>query len=1252
MRAEGRAVSEETLFEQALSRPATEREGFLTRECPDPVLRARVMALLAANAAQSPIDPRSDDTAQPPPRPIDTGSYHSESAESAGTVIAGKYTLVEPIGEGGMGSVWRAKQTEPVKRFVAIKLIKAGMDSRQVLARFDAERQALAMMDHPNIAKVLDGGLHDHRPFFAMELVKGVPITEFCDSRKLTPRVRLELFVSVCQAIQHAHQKGIIHRDIKPTNVLVALYDDKPVVKVIDFGVAKATGGALTEHTIDTGFGGVVGTPQYMSPEQATFNNLDIDTRSDIYSLGVLLYELLTGSPPFTKKELEKKGLMEILRVVREEEPPRPSTKLSTADALPSLSANRGTEPKRLTGMLRSELDWVVMKALEKDRARRYESANGFAADVLRYLGGEAVFAHPPSAAYRLKKLVRRNKGRVAAAGVVAVSLVAGIIGTSLAMVEARRQEGLAVAAKEHAEEQRRIAEGERDEKEKARQQAVAEKQRADREKAIAEAVKTFVTQDVFGRAGDKALGPSAEIKAGTLLVEAAKTVGAKFLDQPEVELEVRYALARGFLHVGNTNLAVEQGRRVLELCRAHKPPDDPVTLIVLRELATARVDFKESLAWSQESFEGFRRNYGDEDVRTIEAANAHAWVIHTRKPAEASRILDAFLPISKRVLGESDPKTLALKTRKALLLSLVGKHEEALAIHREVRDAYEKSQTELSSRPQEGTWHFIAGSLMQMGRYDAAIPLFQDDIARLSKVLGADHAEVTYRRSGLANAYWFKGDDLNAGPAMFDVVEGDRRTYGPRATWALEAQRRAAVALARVNRQDIAVARAEAWAGSDRPNDLAHAASLYCQITRVSPGHARIAAWRDRAMELFRRAVDRGWNDAPRMHEFAEISGRADFRAVIDQMSKGNPSVQLLGALAASHRKRRRFDDAVKLFREVIALQRGAIARNPADEEPRESLGNLLDQLGQTLSEQGRADDAIAAHREAYEVRSGLFAASTSERKPEFGTQAAWSLHNQARVLLEIRRFEEAAALYDAAAAAREKLIAAHPAEPRYPSAASRDLDWLGRTWERAGEWAKSEAAYRRALALREAMLAGDPDNTENRTDVDWSRQRLADVLMEQRKFAEASVLHRANVELLRRTNESGVHDALVRYGIVLLELKAWAEAADVLKECLERRERQIPTSVMTFSTRSLLGEAYTGLKRYQDAGPLLLKGYEDLKANESRIPPAGASRIPRALDRLIAFHEATGDAAAAAKYRELRKRYPEPAPPPREKK
>lgn len=353
-------------------------------------------------------------------------------SRDVGFLIDGKYKLIELIAEGGMGAVWLAEQREPVKRKVAIKLIKPGMDSRAVLARFDAERQALALMDHPNIAKVLDGGVAENgRPYFVMELVKGLPITQFCDAHRLKPAERLELFIPVCEAIQHAHQKGIIHRDIKPSNVLVAMYDDRPIPKVIDFGVAKATGGMLTEQTLNTGFGAIVGTPEYMSPEQATLNSQDIDTRSDVYSLGVMLYELLVGSPPFRSAELRRKGLIEILRVIREDEPPLPSLKLSSAEALPSISACRNTEPKSLTGLLRAELDWVVMKALEKNRVHRYESVGALSSDLKRFLAFEPVTARPYSLAYRVRKSIRKHRGIFTAIAAVSLVLIAGIVVSS-----------------------------------------------------------------------------------------------------------------------------------------------------------------------------------------------------------------------------------------------------------------------------------------------------------------------------------------------------------------------------------------------------------------------------------------------------------------------------------------------------------------------------------------------------------------------------------------------------------------------------------------------------------------------------------------------------------------------------------------------------------------------------------------------------------------------------------------------------
>src|SRR5215471_4220970 len=417
---------EQSIFLTALelATPA-EREAYLRGACGNnEALRAAVAELLAAHERAGNILDAPPVAAGGTVAQADPGAG---SLEQPGTVI-GPYKLLEPIGEGGMGTVWMAQQTEPVKRLVAVKFIKAGMDSKQVIARFEAERQALALMDHPNIARVLDAGATGAgRPYFVMDLVKGVPITRYCDERHLTPRQRLELFVPVCQAVQHAHQKGIIHRDIKPSNVLVARYDGQPVPKVIDFGVAKATGPKLTEPTLCTEFGAVVGTLEYMSPEQAELNQLDIDTRSDICSLGVVLYELLTGSTPLDRKRLKQAAFAEILRVIREEEPQKPSTRLSGAkDSLPSVSAQRQMEPAKLTKLVRGELDWIVMKALEKDRSRRYETANGFAMDIQRYLADEPVQACPPSVGYRFRKFARRNK----------VALVTGT-GMALAMLVA-----------------------------------------------------------------------------------------------------------------------------------------------------------------------------------------------------------------------------------------------------------------------------------------------------------------------------------------------------------------------------------------------------------------------------------------------------------------------------------------------------------------------------------------------------------------------------------------------------------------------------------------------------------------------------------------------------------------------------------------------------------------------------------------------------------------------------------------------
>jgi serine/threonine protein kinase len=558
--------SVDMIYANALEKSTAEdRSAFLDQACADDVrLRERVERLLRAQ-------PNVDSFLESPsPELISAASQ--TSIEKPGTLI-GPYKLLEQIGEGGFGVVYMAEQQEPIRRRVALKIIKPGMDTREVIGRFEAERQALALMDHPHIAHVLDAGATESgRPYFVMELVKGVPITEYCDQCNLTTRERLHLFVSVCQAIQHAHQKGIIHRDVKPTNVMIAMQDSKPMPKIIDFGVAKAINQRLTEQTLLTNFAQMIGTPLYMSPEQAEMSPLDVDTRSDIYSLGVLLYELLTGTTPFSKERLKEASYEELRHIIREEEPPKPSTRLSTlGDLADTVAEHRRTDLRRLSQLVRGDLDWIVMKALEKDRTRRYETANELARDIERYLNEEAVEACPPSAGYKFRKFARRNKAALITTAVVAISLVTG---TALAMWQAN-------AAQEAARREHEAAE-------KARRQEVAalrhrnlarinfeeaEKQRERAEENLRKAREAV--DRLFTQVAEKIQWEPHMEHIRRALLEDALEFYLGFLDQksddPEIRLETAYAYRRvGDIHeqLGNESKSTEahrQGNRLLQ---------------------------------------------------------------------------------------------------------------------------------------------------------------------------------------------------------------------------------------------------------------------------------------------------------------------------------------------------------------------------------------------------------------------------------------------------------------------------------------------------------------------------------------------------------------------------------------------------------------------------------------------------------------------------------------------------------------
>jgi eukaryotic-like serine/threonine-protein kinase len=1125
--------------------------------------------------------------------------------------VIGPYKLRQRIGQGGMGEVWMAEQEQPVRRVVALKLIKQGIDNRQVIARFEAERQALALMDHQNIAKVFDAGTTpDGQPYFVMELVKGVPLTKYCDENQLTIDQRLKLFIDVCAGVQHAHQKGIIHRDLKPTNIIVGQQDGQPVPKVIDFGLAKAIESTqrLSEQSVFTGIGQILGTIKYMSPEQASLDNLDIDTRTDIYALGVILYELLTGSTPLDEFSIKGQAALKLLELIRDKEPIKPSSRLgNTADQeVSSITNKRRTDSVRLNRILAGDLDWIVMKALEKDRTRRYESASGFAADVHRYLNSEPVIARPPSWSYRLHKFVSKHRVSVVSASLISLALIGGVVGTSLALARALKAEQEAIDAREQEFALRQLA---------VAAQQLAESRRQEAEQNLTFARKgNFILGSVFAN-----LDPAAEYSEVSELRDALRAnlsqatnelQGSAIGDPLEVA-EMQSILGRSLAGLGEPQLAIEIIKKVFETRKSMLGLDHPRTISSMGALGA---------------------NY--------ERAG---------KLDQAVLLLEDALARCKSLNGPDHEDTLSHMNNLALAYRGLGGLDKAVALLEEAlrlkREKY--GIDDLESLSVVGN---LASCYVDMGLFDQAMPLLEHSYGIRKAQLGPDHPSTLTSLNNLAMTYQKTGDLAKALPMLEDTLALRKARLGPDhpATFASMSHlarafsKSAQPAKARMLYEESLKLR-QAKLGADHPdtlNNMNNLGAIYHELgmmkealplldeafsrakDKLGADHSTTLACMNNLFRYYRKA-----NQPDRALPILEVA----FNLRKAKLGLDHPdTVTTMNSLANYYNSLGKYDQALPLFEQSLELTKSKQGGDHSD------TLEAINELADCYTAAGQLDKGLLLYEQALEIK-----------KTKFGSDDTRTVQSMSRLgisYLDASHPDKAIPLLQQALNLKGIKYAADDASTL------RSLFRLARAYMANGQADKAVPLFEQTMELRKATVG-----VEHRSTLEAMSGLLGAYAQVGHAEKYLGLLETAITQWRNSlpANSAELAANLSTAGMQLLQLQKFSEADKLLRESLKIGQENQPEAWKTFNTQSLLGAAVLSQSaqagddtqkadRLVEAETLLIKGFEGMQQQQAAIPADEALRLPEALDRLIELYSKLEKPNEAQKYRNLRATYP----------